>query len=295
MKEVTVVYICYVPYGTDHLFRFIESYKQHHAGYDHELCIVFKGMENHALDPFLWILAQSKVKYYPLHYAGPGLDISTYQYAARMRKTKYMMFMNSSCQILAHFWLRKYMKHMCDNVGVLCTTVNIESHYNSVYLHHKLWPEPARGFRHNFTKYKLFLKNFFYWQLLFPDYPNFHFRTNAFLMDRMLFLSLKTGDINTKFKAYLVESGRNSFTRQLIKRDLRIVLVNNKGQAFGPPVSHIPNVYFKGEQEDLMIADNQTRLYDSATKKQRIEMSFKRWGLYGKQTIKQLKKLNKSL
>ncbi len=112
-------------------------------------------------------------------------------------------------------------------------------------------------------------------------FPAPHLRTNAFLIDRALLLSLRTGDLGDKRAAYGLESGRRSLTAQLTARGSPPVVVGRDGiphQWRDWPASE---TFWRNEQANLLVRDNQTRTYDAANEEQRAVMSAIAWGRQG--------------
>lgn len=109
-------------------------------------------------------------------------------------------------------------------------------------------------------------------------FPAIHLRTNAFLIDRTLFASLRTGQVATKWATYHLESGRRSITRQLIARGRPPVVVDRRGVAREPGDWPEADVFWQAAQEDLLVADNQTRSYVDAPAHLRAILSAQAWG-----------------
>jgi hypothetical protein len=109
-------------------------------------------------------------------------------------------------------------------------------------------------------------------------FPAYHLRTNAFLVDRGLLRSLRTGRARTKWATYHLESGRRSITSQLIARGRPPLVVDRAGAVRSPQDWHAGDVFWQAEQQDLLVADNQTRSYTAATAAQRAVLSAHAWG-----------------
>ena len=90
-------------------------------------------------------------------------------------------------------------------------------------------------------------------------FPAVHLRTNAFVIERELFLSLRTGRLRTKRAVYQLESGRGNLTAQLTARGRPPVVVDPHGAARRGPEWPEGDVFWQGRQQDLLVADNQTR------------------------------------
>ncbi len=112
----------------------------------------------------------------------------------------------------------------------------------------------------------------------FGGFPAHHLRTNAFVLERATFTSLRMGRIARKMDAYALESGRNNITRQVQRRGLRALVVARDGSLHDPeqwPASH---TFWSGEQERLLVGDNQTRLYSNGPPERRRLLSAFAWG-----------------
>jgi hypothetical protein len=96
-------------------------------------------------------------------------------------------------------------------------------------------------------------------------FPNIHIRTTGFLVDRSLLLSLDLPTIQTKDDTYAFESGPNSLTRQIMARGLLPYVVDCAGTAWHWERWPISQTFWSGEQERLLLSDNHTRAYMSAS------------------------------
>jgi len=114
--------------------------------------------------------------------------------------------------------------------------------------------------------------------LYFDGFPAEHLRTNAFMAERRLFAGLQFGSLKRKMDAYRLESGRNSITRQLQRRGLRALVVDREGDAYEPERWHLSNTFWQANQERLLVADNQTRLYANGGLERRELLSAYAWG-----------------
>ena len=92
----------------------------------------------------------------------------------------------------------------------------------------------------------------------YPTFPNPHIRTNAFLIGRELLLSLDLPHVRRKSDAMRFESGKNGLTRQLVARGLRPLLVDRHGKSYEVADWDDTEIFWRGNQRDLLVADNQT-------------------------------------
>ena len=134
-----------------------------------------------------------------------------------------------------------------------------------------------QGISSSLAKYKLFVKSFFYWRLFFKPFPNPHIRTNAFMLKKDDFLSINPGKLTTKFMAYTFESGRNGLTAYFLKRHKKIFVLGKNGMAYHPVQWPESNTFWIHQQANLLISDNQTRIYDNASDANRKLMTKLAW------------------
>jgi hypothetical protein len=121
--------------------------------------------------------------------------------------------------------------------------------------------------------------------LRFDGFPAEHVRTNAFMVDRRTFLGLKTGAIERKMDAYRLESGHTSFTRQLHSQGLRTLVVDRHGACYDAPQWPESNTLWQGDQEGLLVADNQTRIYANGGPDRRALLSAFAWGPHARPRV----------
>jgi hypothetical protein len=112
----------------------------------------------------------------------------------------------------------------------------------------------------------------------FPPFPNYHIRTNAFMIRRDTLLKLRVSRFRTKVDAWRFESGRHSMTRQVLAMGLRPLVVGRDGLAYEKERWFESGTFRSKGQENLLVADNRTGEYDAATAEQRELMSRRVWG-----------------
>lgn len=276
--SIAVIHLVWIPYGIELFRSFIASYQKYSACASHNLVIIFNGVNNKAeLDPYHQLLEKEELTYKSFYYK-KGQDLECYFKTATKISEDCIFILNSYSILLANGWLEKYINvFLLPNIGIISATASNQSYYSSVFQKNKLRWETNNGFKFNFKKYKLFLKAFFYWRFLFKSYPNPHLRTNAFMIRRELFLRLKYVPFTSKFKAYQFESGRNNMTNQVLKMGYKALVVDKNGTAFEPAAWRSSRTFWCNEQEGLLVSDNQTRLYDSASSDEKKTMTKLAW------------------
>lgn len=107
---------------------------------------------------------------------------------------------------------------------------------------------------------------------------NPHIRTNAFMMDRKLFLDLMPDDMTTRAEEAVFESGHNNLTDRVISIGRVPVVIDRSGKPYFD-FATAANIFRRGHQEDLLIADNRSHHYDVAGYDERIYLHRLAWGI----------------
>jgi GT2 family glycosyltransferase len=225
--------------------RFSRSYREFSAGRDHALYVLYKGFESDA--EMLEVSEHfSGTSTRPIHLTDDALDIGAYIAAAGMIDEEYICFMNTHAEVLAPDWLDKLADHLeRPGIGMVGATGSFET-------------RPG-----------------------FPDFPNRHLRTNAFMIGRDLFLSLASDAvIRDKEDAYLVEHGPDSLTQRVLALGLKVLVVGRNGRGYSPQWWPCSDTYRQGSQTNLLIADNQTRTYATASSDTQRRLLDLAWGSY---------------
>lgn len=276
MFEICVVHLVWVPLGIEPFARFISSYRQHRAGVDHHLVIVFNGVqEKSGLEEYYALLAGLD---YSTHLMPrPTLDIPAYLSAARSVECQYVCFLNSYSEILVDNWLTKLHCHIARaGVGLVGATGSYESLYSAI-----IHTPPNRSgafFKDAWERLRkrLFINNWH--RMNFPPFPNYHIRSNAFMIARNRLLKLKGAAVRSKIDAYKFESGKSSMTRQILGMNLKALIIGRNGEAYEPPRWQSSNTFRSGNQSNLLVADNRTDQFMSADPATQKMLSDYAWG-----------------
>jgi hypothetical protein len=279
--KICVVYLCWLPYGIELLEEFIGSYKKFHSGYEHELVVLFNGLkepgetEKHRL-----FLKNENVTAQFFHY-NTGHDLEAYHWVAEKLSCDYILFLNSYSRLLADDWLEKFVQVPVSKpkVKLVGATGSWQSLYSRVFENNSWkWTSKA-SMSENITKYKLMVKAFFLWRWYFSPFPNPHIRTNGFFISRDVFLAINYKNPVKKFDAYRIESGRNSITNQTIRLGYEVAVVDRFGLSYTKEEWKMAKVFWSYGQENLLISDNQTRMYEQGSKEMKSKLSYSAWRL----------------
>ena len=282
MEKVAVVYLSWIPYGIDQLKEFLKSYKGHSAGVSHQLIFIFNGVQTE--DDYISFLNYAEehlgceIFFYVME---KGQDIDAYFYVANNVNASFILFLNTYSRILSDNWLLNYANAFnSSKMGLVSATASGMSYYSAVFQKNTWKWEFDKSFHNQFRKYKLLIKASFYWRYLFKAFPNYHLRTNAFMIRREIMLTVKCPHLSSKFKAYLFESGVDSLTNQILKMNLDVNMIDRNGMLYDS--SHWKNapVFWNDKQQLLMIADNQTEKYINASKEEQRFMTYLAWGTH---------------
>lgn len=246
-KKIAVIYLCRgADSGWEELSRrFLYSYVQHDSGAEHALYIIFKGFDNRESINKAYQLLKD-ISFNSIELDDDGFDIGAYIKCSNLINEDLICMLNSHSKILHKDWLLMfYLNFHLPNVNLVGATCSYESLdvYNG-----------------------------------FPSFPNPHIRTNAFMLERRLFIDLtKTLRITNKIDAMRFESGRNSLTRMIISNGGEVLAVGKNGRGYSINLWPRSGIFKLEQQQNLLISDNQTDNYINSTWPIKSAMSKKTW------------------
>jgi hypothetical protein len=296
-SDVAVVHLVRHTNGFEPFEAFISSYERFGAGREHDLVLLFKGFrEPREADRYLERAAAAAPG--ALHVSDRGLDLTAYMAAAARLDHGRVCFVNSFSEILADGWLERLSAPLDGGrVGAAGATGSWGSHLAFKLLqvgiaggYADVFPDrrELRLALHDMSGAQdrgdviFWLGNAFYTVRDFAIlglFPSVHLRTNAFVVGRERLLGLRTGRLRSKRATYRLESGRGSLTAQLAAQGRPSVVVDRHGAVREAPEWHAGDVFWQARQQDLLVADNQTRQYDAGLPEHRDVLSRLAWGL----------------
>lgn len=294
--RIALVHLVRHTNGVEPFDAFLASYRRHDPGVEHDLVLLFKGFPDPgATAPYLERAQGGAAG--SIAVPDKGFDLRAYLAAARTLPHARVCFLNSYSEIVAPGWLGLLDRALDEpGVGAAGATGSWTS-----FLSYSRWQlgldDPyARAFpdrrsvrrtmhdisgvryegdrRHWMTSLVNLLRDV----PSMPPFPSAHLRTNAFNMRREEFSGLRWGSLTTKRGAYRMESGRRSLTRQLHARGRRTVVVDRHGAARDWWQWDEAAVFWQERQQDLLVADNQTRVYTGGAPEWRRVLSGYAWG-----------------
>jgi hypothetical protein len=278
--DIGVVHLVRARNGLAPVQQFLDSYAKFPAGISHELIFVLKGFPGRQLDGKLDALL-NRFPHSRIWVGDWGYDVTAYFRAARRLSHPFFCFLNSFSEILADDWLQKlYRAALRPQAGVVGATGSYQGY-------HEDWKTmPRKGSFPIRPRWKDVILKWPYAEslnsrrlrFLYPFFPNAHLRTNAFMLRREVMLSLKPKITLTKRQAYNFESGKASMTRQILDSGQTAFVVGRDGTVYGIAEWKASNTFWKGEEENLLIADNQTRRYLASDPDSRSVFNWYAWG-----------------
>ncbi|QEE39055.1 MULTISPECIES: hypothetical protein [unclassified Methylobacterium] len=227
--------------------RFIQSYQLNAAGIAHTLYVALKGFASPDH------LAATRARFSAINPVFLNLednryDVGAYIDCSKQMAATYICFMNTHAEILAPNWLNNFVAHLRRReVGLVGASGSFES-LQLPGLEVELFPNP-------------------------------HLRTNGFALRRTVLLDLfRDYLIGSKLDAYAFESGRSSLTRRITARGYDVLVVGRNGRGYPPLWWPASDTFRQGRQDNLLIADNQTRRFDDALAPEKSMLLRLAWG-----------------
>ncbi len=282
VSEICVVHLVRKKNGINPFQNFLDSYLEHAAGTDHELLILYKGFLSESdVIPYEELL--KNVPHTFLIISDFGFDLRSYFIAAEKCNSRYCCFLNSFSVILDKDWLLKLYQYISQpGVGLVGATGSWGSFFPSRKLNKRMMPYWKQLL---WPLVQPILRVLF--RLYFDNFPNYHIRTNGFMIARDIMLKIHRGLIFTKVQAFYLESGKQSITNQVRQMGLKPLVVGKDGKGYEKHEWNVSNTFWCGSQGNLLISDNQTRMYDREIPDWRQEWELFAWGEAVKESLDQ--------
>ena len=266
MKLIDVVYLLHESDSDGPVKEFCKKYKYYIKNNFYNLVFLIKGNVDCSLILEIKYLLEN-LNYNLVYISNIGKDIYSYCNWAKLSKNNYCIFFNGHSYPLVDNWISLLSMNVNDtNIGIKGATGSLASH-SSIFLINKN--------KINLTYYIKYL----FLLCLFKKFPNYHIRTNAFCVKTSLInnwfyriLSL------TKIGCYYVESGRFSLTNRALRKNLTAEIVDMSGVHYDESTASISECFFKGNQNRLIVADNQTDKYMFASTNEKKILNKIVWG-----------------
>lgn len=265
-----VVHLVWAPLGLEPFRRFVTAYRQNPGGAPHRLLVVYNGFQP-GDDRASYRAELETIAHDEMVLPQPVQDLSAYFTAAESAKENRVCFLNSYSSPLDPDWLKKLSGGLNQpGIGAVSATGSAES----LLSHYRATGYPPGRRLYNLAIFPI--KYVIGWCQFHP-FPNYHLRTNAFLIRREHFLRMRR-PLTNKAAAERLESGRRGFAAQLRSQGLAIGVVGRDGECYPPERWAQSRTFRSGEQENLLVADNRTLQYAEADPPLRQRLARAAWG-----------------
>ena len=276
MVDICVAHLVRASNGIEPLKGFLESYRTNRGGTDHDLLLIFKGFAGNREGPEYQALLSGHA-HRSLHVPDAGFDVDAYVAAAKSFDYRYFCFLNSFSLLLDKDWLSKMYRAISEkDVGLVGATGSYESIYTDLRSIYELNMRRRLPF---FSPQRIQVRcRLLRWKKHFHPFPNYHIRTNAFMIPRELMGRVRHKALTNKFDAWRFESGKKGLTCQVYGMDLRALVVGKDGRTYEKEEWFESGTFWQGEQVNLLVADNQTNTYMKVDLEEKRRLSRLAWG-----------------
>ena len=248
------------------LIDFVSHYKKFKSGLTHKLVICFKLLNSLEIKVLKEYLKEIDYTEFIDPYTKNDWDFGSYMRVSKTFNNKDILFLSSHSYPVCNDWLKKLFLFKNDTT-VIAPTASYESLVDSIKLKNKFY----KIIRYLIRKYK-FTKNF-------DKFPNPHFRTSSFLINSKIFLNyIQNKKLRNKEDTLKIESGKNSLTKYLEKKNIKIIVVNSDGEKFEKKDWKNSETYNFLKHDKSIISDKHSRKYLELNNNEKKASRLKVWG-----------------
>jgi hypothetical protein len=317
-RDVSVVYLARKVEGLSAFQRFYESYQGVDSGVRHDLVVIYKGFEDDpdglAAAKRIFPPDAACVMVPDNHFDIGAYLIAAHQ--LRTRYVCFLNTFTTILADKWLAYLHKAIKRR--RIGLAGATGSFESIYDSLALTSKsVWLTGIQGIPYDETlarHYRFILSTYSndwlkgkpegespppdiiagnwakYWEWSvseagpyrflkgFPRFPNPHVRSNGFIVDRQWLTDHFPTIEPDKHAAFAFESGMHSISRTVQAEGRSLAIVDRSGRIYPVHEWEKSRTFRLGNQDGLLIADNQTRKFDAYSPEERNVLAMMSWG-----------------
>lgn len=261
--------------GIDAARTFIEAYTRYDPGVAHQLYVATKGWESgSALAEVKKICEGVGAKLIAV--PDDGFDWGAYIRLSKELQEDRVCFLNSHSAPLVPNWLFILNRGLDeDGVGAVGATASL-----STWGFSKPYWRPSLKYTFQYPlRFAQELYRHWKYSKHYPPFPNPHLRTNAVLISRRLYCEFcsHVSVPADKSESHILESGRHGLSMFILSKHLEIRVCGANGDSYSVPDWVKSKTFRLGEQENLLVEDNQTRIYQLASPDMRLRLQFKSW------------------
>ena len=268
--------------GLDAAEAFFTAYKAYPAGCEHDLIVLCKGWYDTAERRSLFKMAYelgAEIVSMP----DQGFDFGAYMRLVPSLPHDWVCFLSTNSRPIANNWLLKIVSvvRSSERVGLVGPTGSIGS-IAGIYI-------PDVSFKDLRSMMQIFVlplqaaKSVVLYIIKLRDFrrfPNPHIRSSSFMIKTSLFKGFASNRSipNTKYEAYMLESGRTGLSRYIVEQGYDMRVVGADGLSYEHPHWQESCTFRSGSQRNLLVADRQTDVYESSDSKARYIVEHVTWG-----------------
>jgi len=270
-NKVIVVYVCrYQDEDSEGKFtRFVDSYKNHPAGYKHDLFIIKKGFQEQEKTWETWTRQLEGIPFQIRPYPDRHFVFGYIRNLMEEFPDHYILVCNATSEILVDHWLDLYMRHANPRrilgamggynswAGNACPTpLTLRTLFWNDSTIRRQWWLSVRGYD---------LRTPFHVKY-FNLRPNPYLRTVNFMVPprllEQIFYWPRAENILSKVDELYFESGKCSLTVQSLRAGIEPFVVAANGKRYGiREWSQLGGRDHSGKQKTLIIGDHRSRKY----------------------------------
>jgi hypothetical protein len=263
--------------------KFFDAYRTFPPRCLHELIVISKGWAEIRQRQELEEIA----KYHSariVDFPDQGYDFGAYMRLTPMLTQDWICFLSTNSRPRVDGWLNLLWTAATSgdkDVGLVGPTGSLGS------IAQFPWPpSPTKNLRALFLFPLLPLRLLFHtiWFLLkrkdSPTFPNPHIRSSTFMVRRDLFADFMVSHKipNTKYQAYMLESGRTGLTAFVKNLGFRTLVVGADGNVYEPDQWVNSRTFRFPEPVNLLVEDRQTVTYEMADTRNKKILEMAAWG-----------------
>jgi len=261
--------VCYLFTAFDKrekLISFIRHYRKNKPGLNHKLVICYKLLDTKEIIKTRKYL--KNINY--IEFIDPikknDWDFGSYKRVSKLFYDKEILFLNSHSYPICKDWLKKLFLFKKKDT-VIAPTASYESLVDSIKLKNK------------FHKIIRYLVRKYRFKINFDEFPNPHIRTSSFLINSKLFYNfIKSKPLRNKEDTLKIESGKNSLTKNLKNKGIKIYVVNSDGKKFDEKNWKFSETYCFLNQNKSIISDKHSRKYLNLNNNEKKIIRSRVWG-----------------
>lgn len=255
---------------------FFESYIKNKPDISHTLYVVIKGWSDESDLEYIY-KSCSAFNAKVIKLDDDGFDWGAYIRASKMLNEQWVCFLNSHSRPCSPKWLEILSEAAnIPNVGAVGATGS----WSTWAFRDPFWAINAMSVLQYPIRLPLQIYKHYKYGKNYLPFPNYHLRSNAFLIKRELFVEFcQTIQIpTTKADAHILESGRIGLSSYIRDAGLELRVCGSNGLSYKPSEWILSETFRTPNQPNLLVGDNQTYNYDVARLYSKQRLEYAAWG-----------------